>query len=183
MTERGDDLTGRADVMYTIGHSNLAGEAFVAALRRHGIAAVVDVRSVPFSRYTPQFNRGVLERALAGEGIGYHYAGDELGGRPTDPTCYLAGELPEGEADYLSLVDYDEVATRPWFRRGLERLVGLGAERPTAVMCSEEDPRRCHRHHLIAQALLKVGVEVRHLRKEGAVETAAAEAKQLTLLP
>ena len=176
-------MTEKASLIYTIGHSNLSGEVFVTALRRHGVATVVDVRSVPFSRYTPQFNRGALERTLAGDSIGYRFAGDYLGGRPTDPTCYLAGELPEGEADYLSLVDYDEVATRPWFRRGLNRLLEIARERPTAVMCSEEDPLRCHRHHLIAQALLTRGVEVRHVRKDGIVEVAAVEAKQMTLLP
>ena len=176
-------MTDPMSAIYTIGHSNVSGEAFVAALQRHGIAAVVDVRSVPFSRYTPQFNRGVLKRALAGGAIAYHFAGDYLGGRPTDPTCYLSGELPEGKADYLSLVDYDEVPTRPWFRRGLDRLLEIVRERPTAIMCSEEDPLRCHRHHLIAQALLTRGVTVRHLRKEGVVEAAEAEPKQMTLLP
>ena len=150
-------MTGATDgaTILTIGHSNLSGEEFVAVLRRHGVATVVDVRSVPFSQYTPQFNRGVLERALAGAGIGYAFAGDYLGGRPTDPTCYKDGEVPEGEANYLVLVDYDEVATRPWYRRGLARMIETTVERPTATMCSEEDPLRCHRHHLIAQTLLE----------------------------
>ena len=178
-------MTGATDgaTILTIGHSNLSSEEFVAVLRRHGVATVVDVRSVPFSQYTPQFNRGVLERALAGAGIGYAFAGDYLGGRPTDPTCYKDGEVPEGEANYLVLVDYDEVATRPWYRRGLARLIEIAVERPTAIMCSEEDPLRCHRHHLIAQTLLERGIAVAHVRKGGAVEPAAPAVKQLGLLP
>lgn len=120
---------------------------------------------------------------LSGEGIGYAYGGDHLGGRPTDPTCYRAGVVPEGEANFLALVDYAEVATRPWFRRGLERLIAIAAERPTAMMCSEEDPLRCHRHHLIAQALLGRGIAVGHIRKGGAIEPAAPAVKQLGLLP
>lgn len=169
--------------VYTIGHSNVPVDEVIAALRGRGIAVVVDVRSVPFSHYTPWFNRNALEPVLVASGIGYAFAGDYLGGRPTDPTCYLAGELPVGEANYLALVDYEEVARRPWFRRGLGRLVEIARERPTAIMCSEEDPARCHRHHLIAQALLEVGVEVRHIRRQGVVEVAAAEPKQLSLLP
>lgn len=177
----GPDGTGRT--ILTIGHSTLLGEEVIAALRGAGVATVVDVRSVPFSRYTPQFNRAELERTLAAAGIGYAYAGEFLGGRPTDPTCYKDGVIPDGEANFLALVDYDEVARRPWFRRGLDRLIEIAAERPTAVMCSEEDPLRCHRHHLIAQALLARGIVVGHLRKGGTVEPATPVAKQLGLLP
>lgn len=169
--------------VYTIGHSNQAVEGLIGALRRHGVGIVVDVRSVPFSQWTPQFNRPALERELAAAGLRYVFAGEFLGGRPSDPSCYRNGELPEGEANYLALVDYEEVARRPWFRRGVERLVEIAAEAPTAIMCSEEDPLRCHRHHLIARALLARGVAVGHIRKEGTVEPAVPEPRQMTLLP
>ncbi len=169
--------------VYTIGHSNQAVEGLIGALQRHGVGVVVDVRSIPFSQYTPQFNRHALERELAAAGLRYAFAGDFLGGRPSDPTCYRTGELPEGEANYLALVDYEEVARRPWFRRGLERLIEIAAEAPTAIMCSEEDPLRCHRHHLIARALLAQGIAVGHIRKEGPVEPAVPAPKQMTLLP
>ena len=173
---------GNATSIYTIGHSNLAVEEVVSALRRHGIAVVVDVRSVPFSQYTPQFNRNALERTLAGTEIRYAFAGEHLGGRPTDPTCYRTGSVPVGEANYQALVDYAEVATRPWYRRGLERLVEIAASQPTAIMCSEEDPRRCHRHHLIARSLLELGIEVGHIGRDGTVEPATVEPRQLSLL-
>ncbi len=178
MGETGDEVT-----VYTIGHSNQAVEGLIGALRRHGVGVVVDVRSVPYSQYTPQFNRQALERDLAAVGLRYAFAGEFLGGRPTDPTCYRNGELPEGEANYLALVDYEEVARRLWFRRGLERLVEIASEAPTAIMCSEEDPLRCHRHHLIARSLLARGVAVGHIRKQGTVEPAVPEPKQMTLLP
>ena len=178
MTSARDGIT-----IYTVGHSNVPVEDLLATLRRHGITTVVDVRSVPFSQYTPQFNREALERTLAEAGVDYAFAGDSLGGRPTDPTCYRAGVVPTGEANYLALVDYDEVATRPWFRQGVDRLIELAAERRVAIMCSEEDPQRCHRHHLIAQSLLKGGIPGEHIRKGGLVEPAAVEARQLSLLP
>jgi uncharacterized protein (DUF488 family) len=176
-------ITVDGTTIYTIGHSNLNAEDVVAALRRHGVAGVVDVRSVPFSQYTPQFNRDAFERMLTEAGIAYNYAGDHLGGRPTDPTCYRDGVVPDGPANYLALVDYDAVARRPWYRQALERLIELAAGQPTAIMCSEEDPARCHRQHLIAQSLLERGLDVRHIRKLGGVEPAMFEPKQLSLLP
>ena len=168
-------------IVYTIGHSNLAMEELIAALRRHGIAKVVDVRSVPFSQYTPQFNRDALERSLSDADIDYAFAGDYLGGRPTDPTCYRTGVLPDGESNYLKLVDYKEVARRPWFRRGLDRLIEIASDRPTAIMCSEEDPSRCHRDQLIADTLLAQGIAVNHIRKDGSIQPAAVRPKQLSL--
>jgi uncharacterized protein (DUF488 family) len=154
-------------------------------LQRHGIAAVVDVRSAPYSRYSPQFNRRDLEHLVATAGIGYHFAGETLGGRPTDPASYKNGVVPDGHADYLELVDYAAVAERDWYRRGIARLRQLAAERPVALMCSEEDPARCHRHHLIAQTLLAEGISVRHIRASGEIEEATMEAppaRQLGLL-
>lgn len=157
----------------TIGHSNLSAEEFVAALKAHQIATLVDVRSAPYSRWAPQFNRDDLARTLRLAGVEYRFAGDVLGGRPTDPTCYKNGELPGDKADFLALVDYGEVAKRDWYRAGITRLIELAEGARTAIMCSEEDPARCHRHHLIAQTLLDAGVSVEHIRKDGRVERAA----------
>jgi uncharacterized protein (DUF488 family) len=140
-------------LVYTIGHSNLTLEAFVAALREVGVRTVVDVRSAPYSKFAPHFNRKALERHLPAHGIAYRFAGEYLGGRPTDPTCYFNGVVPDGSADYLSLVNYDEVGRRAWFQAGARRLLELAAEGPVAIMCSEEDPDRCHRRHLIARTL------------------------------
>lgn len=157
----------------TVGHSNLPAADLVRLLRAHGVQTVVDVRSAPYSRYVPQFNRETLSDLLEDAGIEYRYAGDFLGGRPADPTCYFNGQVPEGKANYLELVNYPEVATRPWFQRGLARLEQLAQEGPTAVLCSEEDPLRCHRHRLIARALAQHDVAVRHIRSSGDLEDAA----------
>jgi uncharacterized protein (DUF488 family) len=169
--------------VYSIGHSNRDADDLVGALLAHGIGAVVDVRSVPFSQYTPQFNRDAIEPRLGAAGIAYHFAGKLLGGRPDDPTCYHAGAVPDAGADFLGLVDYDEVAKRPWYRRGLDRLVEIAGTRRTAMMCSEEDPARCHRQHLIAQSLLDRGIAVGHIRRDGSVDAATARTRQLSLLP
>jgi uncharacterized protein (DUF488 family) len=170
--------------IYSVGHSNLTIEGFLTLLTDHGIETIVDVRSMPYSQYSPQFNREELQRALDRQGISYAYAGDFLGGRPTEPSCYKNGVVPEGKADYLSLVDYPAVARQPTYQRGLNRLLEIAAESRTAVMCSEEDPNRCHRQHLIAQTLLEKDCSVLHIRSRppGGIEEATKIASQLGLL-
>lgn len=162
--------------LYTIGHSNHSLERFVQLLAGAEIGQVVDVRTAPHSRYNPQFNRGHLERALPRHHIAYIFAGQHLGGRPSDPACYKRRSLPAEDADYLHAVDYPEVMRQAWFLAGIERLLALAAEQTTAIMCSEEDPAECHRHHLIAKFLLREhrGVAVRHIRGDGNLVNAAA---------
>jgi uncharacterized protein (DUF488 family) len=158
--------------VYTIGHSTLAIEDFVRLLKDNYIRVLVDVRSQPYSRFNPQYNRDSFKHAMAYAGIEYVFAGEHLGGRPDDPTCYKAGTVPDGKADYLKEVDYAEVMKRDWYQRGIERLLEIAGERLTAIMCSEEDPLKCHRHHLVTQTLLRQGVTVWHIRADGQVEEA-----------
>ncbi len=139
--------------IFTIGHSNLPLDDILAALKAHDIQAVADVRTRPYSRF-PRFNRPNLERSLADAEITYHFFGDSLGGRPSDPTCYRGGVLPDRKEDTIKQIDYREVSLRPWYRAGIAALLQLADSRCVAVMCSEGDPQRCHRHHLIAQTLL-----------------------------
>jgi uncharacterized protein (DUF488 family) len=162
--------------LFTIGHSNHALDKLVGLLKRHGVTTVVDVRSAPYSRYNVQFNKEHLERGLGQYGLAYDFKGDSLGGRPSDPACYRSGVVPDENADYLHEVDYGEVMKRPWFVRGVERLLDLAGREPTATMCSEEDPANCHRHHLIAAYLAAEHpeVEVQHIRGDGTIQDARA---------
>jgi uncharacterized protein (DUF488 family) len=100
-------------------------------------------------------------------GIGYRFAGNYLGGRPKDPTCYKAKEKPDGSADYLHLVDYPTVMTKDFFQKGILRLIELAIDYRVAIMCSEEDPAHCHRHHLIGKYLAEKGATVLHIRSDG----------------
>ncbi|MDQ6905524.1 MAG: DUF488 domain-containing protein [Chloroflexota bacterium] len=158
--------------IYTIGHSNLAAGEIVALLLTNEIAAVVDVRSVPHSQYSPQFNRNALDMTLKQAGIVYKYAGDTLGGRPRDPTCYRSGTIPTGKTKYSDVVLYEEVARRRWYQAGIRDLIETARQMRTVIMCSEENPLRCHRNHLITPTLLREQVTVRHIRKGGNIETA-----------
>jgi uncharacterized protein (DUF488 family) len=160
--------------LYTIGHSNHSIDRFIRLLEGNSITTLVDVRTAPYSRHNPQFNKENLEFVLAQREMQYTYAGKFLGGRPTDPTCYKNRILPGEGVDFLHEVDYPEVMKRAWFVRGIARLLEMADEHTTAIMCSEENPAECHRHHLIAQYLIEnhPEVEVRHIRGDGIIFSA-----------
>src|ERR1700754_1705879 len=96
----------------TIGHSNLPADGFITLLRDSKVSTVIDVRSVPFSRWCPWFSSKPLAARLATEGDGYHALGDALGGRPRDPQLYCDG-----------IADYEAMARRPAFGAGLDRVI------------------------------------------------------------
>jgi uncharacterized protein (DUF488 family) len=147
--------------LYTVGHSDHDWDGFIALLRQAGVTAVADVRSQPYSRRQPHFNREALQRGLAAHSIAYLFLGDELGGRPMDPALYDGG----------GRVDYDRVRRTVAFQRGLERLLQLIDGDRITLLCSEDDPRDCHRGLLITPALRDRGVSPLHLRRDGTVET------------
>ena len=154
----------------TIGHSTHDGEAFVALLQRYAVTQVADVRSSPYSRFNPQFNRKALTNRLAADGIEYAFLGKELGGRPDDASCYENG-----------LVRYDLVRKTLSFQKGLERIRRMAGRR-IALMCSEKEPLECHRTLLVAQALHAQDIDVEHILAEGGLETHAAAMNRLLSL-
>jgi uncharacterized protein (DUF488 family) len=139
--------------VFTVGHSTRSAGEFVRLLQRHGILQVADVRTVPRSRRNPQFNRGILPQTLAAAGIGYTHL-PALGGfrrpLPDSPNSGWENESFRGFADYM---------LTEAFQDGLEKLLALAREKPTAVMCAEALPWRCHRS-LIADALHFRGIPV-----------------------
>jgi len=147
-------------MIYTIGHSNHTPEAFLERLRRHGVTAVADVRSQPYSRRFPDYNRETLRDWLRRAGIAYVFLGRELGGRSDDPAHY----------DTEGRVDYERVAAAPPFREGLERLRRGMADYRIALLCAEREPLDCHRALLIAPRLQDLGVEVGHILADGRLE-------------
>ena len=129
-------------------------------LQGHEVESVADVRTMPFSRFNPQFNRQSLERDLHASGIRYLFLGEELGGRPDGDRFYD----PEGH------VLYGRMAESPRFESGLARLVERAERSRVAIMCSEENPSGCHRFLLVARVLHDRGVEVVHIRGDGSTE-------------
>jgi hypothetical protein len=151
--------------IFTIGHSNHAAESFLALLRDHRLETLVDVRSAPYSRFRPHFSRGALSDSLDDAGIRYIWAGSALGGHPDDPAFYRDGIVRRGNVDYRAL------ARQLSYQDGVRQLLVDAADGPVVVMCSEEDPRRCYRHHLLEPSLRELGVVVLHIRGDGRLET------------
>src|SRR5688572_26249172 len=93
--------------IFTIGHGALDLGDYIDLIKTFGIDLIVDVRSSPYSRYVPHFNRESLEDALRIRGVEYRFAGEYLGGRPTEAEFFKSGEVPTGpKPNYLQLVDY-----------------------------------------------------------------------------
>ncbi|HXF07311.1 MAG TPA: DUF488 domain-containing protein [Candidatus Acidoferrales bacterium] len=153
-------MTPRNDVVFTIGHSTHSIEAFVALLKQHGVTALADVRSAPFSRFNPQFNKDALARELKTRGIRYVFLGRELGARSEDRSCYENGR-----------VQYGRLACTDLFRQGLERVQRGAKKYRIALMCAEKEPLECHRTLLVARALDEQGIEVMHILANGGLES------------
>lgn len=145
--------------LYTIGHSNINADDLIKLLRHANIEALVDVRSSPYSKYAAQFNKEDLMNVITANNIKYVFMGDALGGRPNDKSCYV-NDNP----------DYDVMRQKDFYQKGLERLINGIAQYRVAIMCSEEDPIKCHRRNLIAKDLHKMGFEILHIRGSGAIE-------------
>jgi uncharacterized protein (DUF488 family) len=145
--------------IFTAGHSNRSIEDFIAILKSHGVRRVLDVRRFPMSRKWPHFNAASLAESLREAGI--DYAGlPQLGGRrrprPDSPHRAWREEGFRGFADFMDTAEFAE---------GLAELERLAAERPSALLCAEALPWRCHRS-LIADALVARGWEARDILSE-----------------
>jgi uncharacterized protein (DUF488 family) len=139
--------------LYTIGHSTHPIDAFVAMLRRYAIATLVDIRTVPGSRRNPQFGQESLRESLQGAGIAYLHR-KSLGGlrRPAKDSVNggWRNDAFRGYADHMQTEE---------FSRSVDELIAIASTSPTAIMCAEAVPWRCHRS-LVADALLVRGIEV-----------------------
>lgn len=168
---------GVEEMIYTIGHSNLDIGKFIELLKTHSIAMVYDIRSVPYSRFH-HFNRDSLSHALENKDIDYLWLGDSLGGRIQDPECYKAKIIPDVKVNIAELIDYETLIRRDWFQNGIASLIEVSRQKTTAIMCSEENPARCHRSLLVARRLMELGIKVCHIRGDGRLEMAAINNSQ-----
>jgi uncharacterized protein (DUF488 family) len=155
-------------IVHTLGHSTRSLDEFTALLDAHGIAGIADVRRFPASRRHPHFGRDALAASLAAGGRAYDWL-PELGGRrPTHAGSPHVGWREPAFRGYADHMDTDE------FRAGIERLLAAAAQRPTAVLCAEAVPWRCHRQ-LLSDALLVRGADVVHV-----LDVASARPHRLT---
>ena len=146
---RTPDSTGPA--LFTIGCSNGSLDELLAEIRRFGINALADVRSTPYSAYTPQFNRENLAEACRKEGVAYVYLGDEFGAMRTKSETMIDGTVSAPITD--GIVDFTKVRQTEAFRRGVERVSrGLAKGLRIALMCTELEPEKCHRAVMVSPA-------------------------------
>jgi uncharacterized protein (DUF488 family) len=156
------------ETVFTIGHSNRTLQEFLALLVENELTAVADVRSQPYSRMNPQFNRESLAEFLGKHEIAYVFLGEELGARSRDPACYVDGK-----------VQYDALARTKLFEHGLDRLEKGTLRYRLALMCAEKEPLACHRFILVARHLARRGFLLRHIIDPGVVEDHEASITRL----
>jgi len=154
--------------LYTIGHSTHSGEEFVGLLSMHSVSAVCDVRSSPYSKFNPQFNKEIIRDELKRHCIAYVFLGKELGPRSDDSGCYDEGRIR-----------YDRLAATELFQQGLERLRKGMVNYRVALMCAEKDPLTCHRTILICRNLRSEDIEISHILEDGKLENNQDTEKRL----
>lgn len=154
--------------IFTIGHSNHTRQRLVELLQMHGVTAICDVRSQPYSRIHPQFNREELREFLQASDIAYSFLGKELGARSQDPRCYKNGR-----------VQYDRIAETPLFQSGIQRLEDGSQSYRMALMCAEKEPLECHRTILVSRSLAAFGWTIQHIHADGKLEDHAAALDRL----
>jgi len=142
--------------IFTLGHSTLPIERFVAVLQAYAIARLADIRTIPRSRHNPQFSDTALAKSLKALHLDYVHM-RALGGlrhaRRDSPNTGWRNESFRGFADYMQTEE---------FENALAALIRMGREKRVAIMCAEAVPWRCHRS-LIADVLLARGVRVEHI--------------------
>ncbi|SDF44508.1 Protein of unknown function, DUF488 [Mucilaginibacter pineti] len=158
-------------VLYTIGYGSRDFEKFLELLVRYEIKFLIDVRTSPYSKMNPPFNKENLDIKLKENKIKYVFMGDSLGGRPRDLSCY----------DEEGKVDYDVIKTRKFFLEGIDRLKTAYSKKiKVALMCSEGKPSDCHRSKLIGSFLHAEKIEIEHIDENGNLKDQATVINEVT---
>ena len=159
MTKQAEQREWAAGTVFTVGHSTLPIDRFVALLATYGIERLADIRTVPRSRHNPQFNADALAESLRDAGIDY-VPMQALGGLRRPGKDSINGGWRNmnfrGYADYMQTDAFEDA---------LETLIGQSREKRVAIMCAEAVPWRCHRS-LVADALCARGIPVVEILSE-----------------
>jgi uncharacterized protein (DUF488 family) len=148
-----------AGAVFTVGHSTLPIERFIASLLAYGVERLVDIRTMPRSRHNPQFNDAALADSLTAAHLEYVHK-KTLGGlrhaRKDSPNGGWRNSGFRGYADYMQTGEFQDA---------LEALIRMSRQKRVAIMCAEAVPWRCHRS-LVADALGVRGVPVVEILSE-----------------
>jgi uncharacterized protein (DUF488 family) len=143
---------------FTIGYGNSPIDQFITLLQTFDIGLIIDVRSSPYSRFNPHFNRENLEKSLIKNNVDYRFMGDKIGGRYSNPSLLF----PDGTVNYRKVQETEK------FQDGINEVLSIiSSGKKIALMCAEKEPERCHRFVLISPVLQAKGISVIHIRPEG----------------
>lgn len=150
----------------------MTSDEFLRLLKSCSVTAVADVRSVPYSHYSPQFNQPNLQSSLRSAGIKLIPMGKWLGARSNNPACYINGK-----------VSYHLLSSTPEYREGITRLLEEAETETLTVMCAEKDPVNCHRMILVSETLTNIYAQkMNHIHSNGDIETHQEALHRLTVL-
>ena len=157
--------------MFSIGHGNRTLDEFLELLKKHDIKYLIDVRSMPYSKFNSHFNQEALKNSLEQSNITYVFMGDSIGGRPADKSCY----------DEEGKVDYDAIDEKEFYKKGIDRLkTAFNKDIPVAIMCSESKPTECHRSKLIGRTLSREKIWLSHIDENGKLKDQMTVMNELT---
>ena len=148
--------------LFTIGYATKEIEEFIRLLKSNGINCLVDVRTSPYSKQFPDYNKESLELTLKAHNIVYLHFGEEFGARRIEETAYTRELNFIGEEH--EYVDFRKVQELSAFKRGCERITN-GVKRGYTIcfMCSEKYPYDCHRAILVGNWFYNNGYLVKHI--------------------
>lgn len=147
--------------LYTIGHSQHPIQKFISLLKQHNVNFVIDVRSIPYSKYASMYDRENIRNELKSANISYSFMGKYFGARQDDKSLYAK----EGYLDFKKVVKWDT------FKKGMDNVIrGMETNR-IALMCLEKNPIDCHRALLVANAFYHKGYSVKHILENGEIVT------------
>ena len=145
--------------LFTIGYASFSITEFINALKSHGINALVDVRSAPYSKYKPDFKKDNINKVLMDNNISYIFLGKYVGARVEDPECYIDGKL-----------NFGLLKKTKNYQAGIDRILNGMRDYRIALMCAEKDPVNCHRTFLTCRTLRSYPVKILHILEDGSLE-------------
>lgn len=149
-----------AQTIFTVGHNSLSFMQFLSLIQANNINHIVDIRSIPYSKYAPWSDKSRLSELLRPFKIKYTYLGHKLGGKKTKQTK---------NSDSQGILDQDT------YDEAIQVLLHLSMRANLTLLCAEGDPAKCHRQDIIAQTLLDSGTKVLHILKDGSTKEAWKE--------
>lgn len=149
--------------IFTIGYSSFAPEIFICTLKKYSINCLVDVRSIPHSKYFREYDKNNLSRILRENKIIYRNYAEEFGARQTDKKFFTDGVL-----------DFEKYSASEKFLSGINKIVrGMELGYKFVLMCAEKNPQDCHRNILIARKFYELGFTVKNILADGSFITQA----------